>query len=123
MADGAVGRRHAERRMRPRVRTGVISTSAGILLTLITTALCVANAISTLQAIALALPATVATLGGWISVTVPDAWMAWRRGFQQGCKITMNSQISPASDQSTVTDLLARHGGRSSSRTHRGDGL
>jgi hypothetical protein len=123
MADGAVGRRHAERRMRPRVRTGVVSTSAGILLTLLTTALCVANAISTLQAIALAVPAIVGTLGGWISVTVPDAWIAWRRGFQQGCKVAMSSQISSAPDKSTVTDLLARHGSRSKSRTQRGDGF
>lgn len=121
MADGAVGRRHAEKRIRPRVRTGVISTGAGLLLTVLTTALCIANAISTLQAIALAVPAIVGTLGGWISVTVPDAWMAWRRGFQQGCKVAMSSQISSAPDKSTVTDLVARHSRRSSSRTQRGD--
>ena len=123
MTDGAMGRKHADRRIRPRVRTGVVSTSAGVLLTLLTTALCVADAISTLQAIALSLPAVVFTLGGWISVTVPDAWIAWRRGFQQGCKVGMSSQVAPASDKSTVTDFVARHAGRSNSRTRRGDGL
>jgi hypothetical protein len=136
MADGAAGRRHAGTRLRPRIRLALVSTCAGLLLTLLTTILCVSNAISTQQAIAMALPATVATLGGWISMTVPDAWIAWRRGFQHGCKVAMSCEATPlpparpaakpgptGPDEPTVTELFARSGSRARSRTHRSDGF
>ncbi len=112
---------------------GVASTVAGALLTLLTIVLSLSNLISTQQAIALALPATVATLGGWISMTVPDAWIAWRRGFQQGCKVAMSCQPGPGfarpvgkptaagPAEQTVVDLAARYGSRAGSRTTRGD--
>jgi hypothetical protein len=136
MTDGAVGRKHAERRMKSNVRTGmgVVSAGAGALLTLLTIVLSVSNAISTQQAIGLALPATVATLGGWISMTVPDAWIAWRRGFQQGCKVAMSCRTTPMPARSaadpteagtgepSVIHLVARSGGRAPSGSHRRDG-
>jgi len=135
MADWAVARRHGRTRIAPRIRLAQVSTCSGVLLTLITTTLCASNAISTLQAIALALAATVATLGGWFSMTVPDAWIAWRRGFQHGRKIAMSCQTSalldrPAAkpirarpEQPTVTSLLARSGSRAGSRNRRSDGF
>jgi hypothetical protein len=137
MPDGAVEREHAERRLRPSIRTamGVASTVAGALLTLLTIVLSVSNVVNTKQAIALALPATLATLGGWISMTVPDAWIAWRRGFEQGCKVAMSCQTTPGPArpavkakkqgpaEQTVVDLVARYGSRAGSRTQRGDGV
>lgn len=117
------------------MRLALASTFAGVLLTLLTTILCISNAISTQQAIALALPATVATLGGWISMTVPDAWSAWRRGFQHGCKVAMSCETTPlptrpganpmsaGPGEPTVTDLFSRYGSRARSRTHRSDGF
>ena len=136
MADGAAERGYAATRMRRRIRTAVVSTCGGVLLVLVTTVLSGSNAISTTQAIALALPATVVTLGGWISVTVPDAWIAWRRGFKQGCKVATSCQASPLParpaakpeptepGESTVTDLLARprYGSRAGSKAQRRDG-
>ena len=51
----------------------------------------ISNSISAQQAIALALLAVMTTLGGWIGLIVPDAWIAWRRGFQQGCQAAISS--------------------------------
>jgi hypothetical protein len=91
--------------------------------------LCISNHVSTLQAIALALASTVTTLGGWIGLLIPDALVAWRRGFKQGCKVALECQSSdlpvkapmdevpPNSNESTVTDLLARSGPRHGRRT------
>jgi hypothetical protein len=45
------------------------------------------NVVDAQRLIALALPATIMTTGGLINVLVPDVWTAWRRGFQQGCRV------------------------------------
>jgi hypothetical protein len=91
--------------------------------------LCISNKVDTLHAIALALAATVTTLGGWIGLLIPDALVAWRRGFKQGCEVALEYQatglprngplekIPPSSNESTVTDLLARSGPRHGRRT------
>lgn len=50
------------------------------------------DAVSVQQAIALALPALVLTIGGLIISLVPDAWTAWRRGFKQGCRVALMLQ-------------------------------
>jgi len=42
------------------------------------------NATSATRVIALAVLATLATTGGMIGLAIPDAWAAWRRGFQEG---------------------------------------
>ncbi len=103
--------------------------ATGSSLTLGTMVLCISNSISAQQAIALALLAVMTTLGGWIGLIVPDAWIAWRRGFQQGCQAAMSSQaphpaartaadtIPASTEDPTVTELLARSGTRSGRRT------
>jgi hypothetical protein len=40
----------------------------------------------------LAMLAMVTTIGGLIGMLVPDAWAAWRRGFQQGCEAATRCQ-------------------------------
>ncbi len=127
-------RKHAENRGWPRMGAGAAYTAVGLLLTLVTTILCFSNAISVLQAIALSLPATVITLGGWISLIVPGTHIAWRRGFEQGCKVAMSFQTpdvpakaaaemrSQAPGQATVTDLVGRYGRRSGQWIQPGDG-
>ena len=124
---GSLGR-HGEKHGRRHIRPATVFLSAGGLLTLATMGLCISNRVSTLQAIALALAATVTTLGGWIGLLIPDALVAWRRGFKQGCKVALECQasglpvsaadkVSPNSNESTVTDLLARSGPRHGRRT------
>ena len=67
-------------------------TAAGTALSSVTVALSALNTISTQQAIAMALPAVLITVGGIANWVVPDAWIAWRRGFRHGCKAAVNSQ-------------------------------
>lgn len=76
----------------PRVRLSVWLTIGGIVLSLVAVVLSALNAISTQQAIALALPAGLTTVGGMIGLMVPDAWNAWRRGFRCGCEAAWTSQ-------------------------------
>ena len=108
--------------------------AAGSFLTLLTMVFGISNAISAQQVIALALLAAVTTLGGVIRLIVPDTWIAWRRGFQQGCEAAMSCEasplaakavqdtIAPRSAEPTVTDLLARSGTRSGRRISLADG-
>jgi hypothetical protein len=119
--------RHGERQRH--IRPATVFLSVGGLLTLATMGLCISNSVTTRQAIAFALAATVTTLGGWIGLLIPDALIAWRRGFKQGCKVALEFQASgfpdqaamdnipPSSSESTVTDLLARSGPRHGRRT------
>jgi len=58
---------------------------AGLVLDTATVIVCLLNAVSTQQAIAMALPAALTTAVGVIGLLVPDPWTAWRRGFQHGC--------------------------------------
>ena len=108
--------------------------SAGTFLTLLTTALGIANAVSVQQVIALALLAAVTTLGGVICMIVPDSWIAWRRGFQLGCEVATSldaplpaaravpDTVPPRSGEPEVTDLPARCGSRSGRRMSLADG-
>jgi hypothetical protein len=73
-------------------RLAVWITAAGTALSSVTVALSALNTISTQQAIAMALPAVLITVGGIAGWVVPDAWIAWRRGFRHGCKAALNSQ-------------------------------
>jgi hypothetical protein len=116
--------RHGERHGRRHIRPATVFLSVGGLVTLVTMGLCISNNVTTLQAIALALAATVTTLGGWIGLLIPDALAAWRRGFKQGCLVALEYQASgppdnvpPSPNGSTVTDLLARSGPRHGRRT------
>jgi uncharacterized membrane protein len=52
-----------------------------------------ANAVSAQQAIAMALPAGLITLGGLTVAIMPDAWTAWRRGFRHGCAAALNCPV------------------------------
>jgi hypothetical protein len=129
IVDSGSAGRHGERHGRRHIRPATVYLSVGGLLTLATMGLCISNHVSTLQAIALALASTVTTLGGWIGLLIPDALVAWRRGFKQGCKVALECQSSdlpvkapldevpPNSNESTVTDLLARSGPRHGRRT------
>jgi hypothetical protein len=124
-------RRQGARPRWPHIRPSAVCAVAGGFLTLVTMALCISNAVSTQQAIALAFPAALITLGGWISIIVPDALIAWRRGFQQGWNAAMDC---PAPDhviaatrtvktgicEATVTDLAARRRSRLHRRTRSG---
>ena len=86
--------RRADGRRWPRMRPAAMYMAAGTLLTLLTISLGIANAISAQQTIALALLATVAILRGVMRKIVPDAWMAWRQGFQHGCEVAIRCQAS-----------------------------
>ena len=58
----------------------------GIALSAVTVALAALNAISARQALAMAFAAVLITLGGTVGRIVPDASIAWRRGFRRGCE-------------------------------------
>ena len=75
--------RKAALQVQPRRALGGLA--AGGILTGITVVLSAVNAVSTVQSIALALPAALLTIGGLIRAAAPDAWTAWRRGFRAGC--------------------------------------
>jgi hypothetical protein len=49
------------------------------------------DAISTQQAIAMAVPAVLITVGGIAGRIVLAAWIAWLRGFRHGCEAAMTS--------------------------------
>jgi hypothetical protein len=73
------------------VRPAALCAATGGSLTLATVVLGLFNKLSAQQLIALAVLATLAT-AGWIGLVIPDAWAAWRRGFQQGFKLAMNRE-------------------------------
>jgi hypothetical protein len=75
-----------------RVRLAAWITAMGVALSSVTVVLSALNAISTQLAIGMALPAGLITIGGIAGWIVPDAWIAWRRGFGHGCKAALNSQ-------------------------------
>jgi hypothetical protein len=89
----------------PRSRLAVHSTTGGVALSLITVILSAFNAVSTRQAIALALLALLTTIGGMIGWLVPDAWIAWRRGFQRGCEAAFTCQTYRLSADATAQAL------------------
>ena len=75
-----------------RARFAAWTTALGIALSSVTVALSALNAISAQQAIAMALPAVLITVSGIAGRIVPDAWIAWRRGFRHGCEAALTSQ-------------------------------
>jgi hypothetical protein len=75
-----------------RARFAAWVTAVGIGLSSVTVALSAGNAISTQQAIALALPAVLISVGGVGGWVVLDAWIAWRRGFHRGRNAALASQ-------------------------------
>jgi hypothetical protein len=82
------------RKMRSNLRTRLARWCAafGAVLSLITVIVSALDVISAQQAIAMALPAGVMTVFGMIAMTVPDAWVAWRRGFQHGYDTAAKSE-------------------------------
>lgn len=113
---------HGEWRGRSHVRAAMLVTAAGALLALATIVLGFVTDISPQGAIALAMVATLSTLGGMLGVIVPDPWAAWRRGFAQGCKAAETYQThrlpsetagKPTQDtagEHVVIDLPVRYG-------------
>ena len=85
----------------------------GSILGVITIILSALNKVSPQQAIALALPTIVITIGGLVGNLVPDAWTAWRRGFKQGCRVGLILQRDGLHSSSTSTPSapgpLSRH--------------
>lgn len=75
----------------------------GAILGVITIILSASNRVSPQQAIALALPTIVITIGGLVASLVPDAWTAWRRGFKQGCRVGLILQREGLYSGSTPT--------------------
>ena len=67
----------------PTARLAVWDTVLGVILSSATVTLSALSVISVQQSIAMALAATLTTLGGLIAWTVPDAWVAWRRFLQR----------------------------------------
>jgi hypothetical protein len=64
--------------------------------------LCIFDLVHTTQAIALAIPAVFITLGGWFGVIVPDALIAWRRGFQLGYEAAVDNPAPDGSEPAVV---------------------
>jgi hypothetical protein len=77
-----------------RARLAASTTVVGIALSSAAVILSALNAVSTQQAIAMAVPAVLVTVGGLGGRIVPDAWIAWRRGFRHGCAAALTSQTS-----------------------------
>jgi uncharacterized membrane protein len=75
-----------------RTRLAPWCTAVGAALSIVTVIVSAMNAISAQQAVAMALPAGMTTLVGLIGMTVPDAWVAWRRGFQHGYETAAKSE-------------------------------
>jgi hypothetical protein len=76
----------------PRTRLAPWCAAVGATLSLATVIVSALDAISAQQAIAMALPAGMTTVVGLIAMTVPDAWVAWRRGFQHGYEAAAKSE-------------------------------
>jgi uncharacterized membrane protein len=92
-----------------RTRLAPWCAALGVGLSLITVIVSALDAISAQQAIAMALPAGMTTLGGLIAMTVPDAWVAWRRGFQHGYETAARSEPLSLAVDVTSKDLREVH--------------
>ena len=79
-------------RSNPRTRLAPWCAALGAALSLITVIVSALDVVSAQQAIAMALPAGMTTVVGLIAMTVPDAWVAWRRGFQHGYETAAKSE-------------------------------
>jgi hypothetical protein len=67
------------------------TTAVGIALSLVTEVVSAVNAITTQQSVAMAVPAVLSTVGGLAGRIVPDARIAWRRGFRHGREAALTS--------------------------------
>jgi len=90
MEDRRLGLDHDKWRRLSHIRPAQAFAVAGAFLTVVTVVICTFDAIKTRQAIALAILATLTTVGGAIGVIVPDSYAAWRRGFRMGCEVAMS---------------------------------
>jgi uncharacterized membrane protein len=108
--DALLRQRFGRARLSRRERLAAWCTAVGITTVVITVIVCVTNAISAQQAIAMALSAGVTALSGLLGLIVPDAWTAWRRGFRQGCEAAMRCQSDSLGTDSTdnTTDTKTR---------------
>jgi hypothetical protein len=79
---------------RLQARLAILGTCAGAALGVSTVILSAINAISAQQAIAMALSANVALIGGLLRTIILDPRTAWQRGFQQGYQIRVPHQPS-----------------------------
>jgi uncharacterized membrane protein len=104
------------------IRSGVRSRLArwiaagGTVLALVTVVVSALDAVSAQQAIAMSLVAGLTTMGGLIAVLVPDAWVAWRRGFRHGCEATLRADAHPLTVDTApapIRDSRFAPGGRS----------
>jgi hypothetical protein len=92
MNGGPSGQIYGQRHHRSLVRPAVVITAIGSCLTIGTVVTALLNLITSPQAVAMALTAGLTTMIGVIGFVVPNAWIAWRRGFREGCRIAMESQ-------------------------------
>jgi|ERR1700722_1361469 len=74
-------------------KSAIFCLSTGTVLGLAAVLLSGFNRVSPQQAVAMALPALMLTIGGMLWILVPDSWTAWRRGFRQGCQVGMRVQL------------------------------
>ncbi len=84
------------------MRLAVWNTALGLALSSVTVVLSLLNAISVREAIVMASLATAITIAGRIGWLVPDAWIAWRRGFQRGCEAALSCQTCQLPGDVTV---------------------
>jgi uncharacterized membrane protein len=96
-------------RSSPRRRLAPWCAAAGGVLSLITVIVSALDAVSAQQAIAMALPAGMTTVGGLIGMMVPDAWVAWRRGFQHGYETAAGSEPLSLAVDHTVKGFREVH--------------
>jgi hypothetical protein len=73
-------------------RAATACTTVGLVTSLITVIVCAMNVIHGSLSFALAVPACLTSVGGLLGLIIPDAWTAWRRGFQQGWQTAMQAQ-------------------------------
>jgi hypothetical protein len=74
-------------------RLAIWVTALGLVLSSATIILSALDLTSIQQTIAIALAATLTTLGGLTAWMLPgDVWIAWRRGFRQGCQAAVIAQ-------------------------------
>ena len=112
MHGALVRQRFGGARSSPRARLAAWCTAVGLADTVITIIVCAVNAVTTQQAIAMALFAGLTTAGGLIGKIIPDAWTAWRRGFRQGCETAL--KCKPGGLDSSIVPRTRRKPGRRS---------
>lgn len=103
MSSKAYWRRLSAVRSWPRMRLAVWTTAGGLALSSVTVVLSLLKAVSVRWAILMALLAIVMTICGRIGWVVPDARIAWRRGFQHGWEAALTPQTSHRQGDATAS--------------------